>query len=637
MVRKTLRNVGAILLLLCLPGLIWAQDAKAKLQEEAARNHETAARNHETAARLASVTVAEDPAAADRAVLAARKAQAAADKAQEAADRAQEAANASGIVDDQALAVQAGHSANRAQEAANRAQEIANRARKGESVTSEARSPSGPSVTQPAEPTAEAVSLASVRSSDSSEVSGKTGSNSSAPRTSAPTLNLMTPAATLATPRGVTMVAGTSAPVTPAVSAVTQVDPPDFNEFLNARFDALVRARLGPKNNSNQNETPPISTNSTSLVDKSSVGDLLSFALTPSGTTTNTNDADPTSTSITVSAYAFKAFASGRDPLDPAFYSANRNWRKVSFTYGYDYTSGKEGDPQEKGNIYGFKILPYDKRDVTNPSNANDIKAISELLSSSGPAAASAVAKVKRELFNALVDKGKLNATILAKPEAERFDEFRASLAGDSIVKDLSDALGGEDQLIQLVDDIIAKSIDPEVKFTEEEQKAFNRIQSRPQVALTFLTKQRKGMRPNEYLGGATMDLGVLDRWNLTFNGSFNITDNKVGENSSGGSFATELMIPLNVVDSLSDQMPWRLSAAASGKWLTHQGPMYQGQVKLTIPIPRMPGFELPISVSFANRSDLLVGKESKVQGRMGFTFDLARLLTAFKNQLGTP
>jgi hypothetical protein len=130
------------------------------------------------------------------------------------------------------------------------------------------------------------------------------------------------------------------------------------------------------------------------------------------------------------------------------------------------------------------------------------------------------------------------------------------------------------------------------------------------------------------------MDLGVIQRWNLTFNGIFNYTDSKITGDSRGGTFATELQIPLNFMDQLGDRVPWTFSFAASGKWMTHDSPTYQGQAKLTIPVPRMPGLEMPISVSFASRSDLLAGKESKVKGRIGFTFDLARLLTAFKNQI---
>lgn len=358
------------------------------------------------------------------------------------------------------------------------------------------------------------------------------------------------------------------------------------------------------------------------------------MAVNPSGTSSNAKGTNPTSASVTVSAYAFKAFASGRDPLDPAFYGVNRNWRRFSFTYGYDYTKGKEGDPQEKGNIYGIKILPYDKRDVSDPANSKDLRTIADFLMGVGPSEAKAVAKVERDLFNALSDKGRLPADVANETDArKRYNAFRAYLSGDNVLKDLTEALGA-DALIKLVDDIVAKNIDPDAKFTTAEQAAFDKIRSQPQIAFTFLTKQRKGTRPDEYMAGLTMDLGVMKRWNLTFNGMLNHTNNKLTKNSTGGTFATELQIPLNIVDHLGEHVPWTFSFAASGRWMTKEGPRYQGQAKLTIPFPRMPGVELPFSVSFANRSELLKGKESKVRGHIGFTFDLAKLLTAFKNQL---
>ncbi len=57
---------------------------------------------------------------------------------------------------------------------------------------------------------------------------------------------------------------------------------------------------------------------------------------------------------------------------------------------------------------------------------------------------------------------------------------------------------------------------------------------------------------------------------------------------------------------------------------------MYQGQAKLTIPLPFMPGLEMPISFSFASRTELV--NEADVRGRVGFTFDVSRLLSGLKS-----
>ena len=53
---------------------------------------------------------------------------------------------------------------------------------------------------------------------------------------------------------------------------------------------------------------------------------------------------------------------------------------------------------------------------------------------------------------------------------------------------------------------------------------------------------------------------------------------------------------------------------------------IYKAQGKLTIPIAD--GIDFPISVTWANRSNLIDEKE--VRGQFGFTLDTARLIRAF-------
>ena len=52
----------------------------------------------------------------------------------------------------------------------------------------------------------------------------------------------------------------------------------------------------------------------------------------------------------------------------------------------------------------------------------------------------------------------------------------------------------------------------------------------------------------------------------------------------------------------------------------------YKGQLKVTIPI--FDGVELPVSLTVANRTELV--KETEVLGLLGFTVDTTRLLRLF-------
>jgi hypothetical protein len=71
-----------------------------------------------------------------------------------------------------------------------------------------------------------------------------------------------------------------------------------------------------------------------------------------------------------------------------------------------------------------------------------------------------------------------------------------------------------------------------------------------------------------------------------------------------------------DIVDALGVVMP------------NSKGDIAVGQFKLTIPIADW-GIKLPLSITFANRTDLI--KESRVRANFGFTFDLDPLFARFK------
>ncbi|HEX7956633.1 MAG TPA: hypothetical protein VF508_06810 [Pyrinomonadaceae bacterium] len=66
----------------------------------------------------------------------------------------------------------------------------------------------------------------------------------------------------------------------------------------------------------------------------------------------------------------------------------------------------------------------------------------------------------------------------------------------------------------------------------------------------------------------------------------------------------------------------------AAGATIATKGDMATGQLLLTIPVGRT-GFKIPISMSFANRTEFI--KEKEVRGNFGFTFDLDSVLEKLK------
>jgi len=69
------------------------------------------------------------------------------------------------------------------------------------------------------------------------------------------------------------------------------------------------------------------------------------------------------------------------------------------------------------------------------------------------------------------------------------------------------------------------------------------------------------------------------------------------------------------------------IQVAAEQKWETKQSPTYQFQARSSIPL--IDGIDIPISITWANRTELT--KEDHVRARFGFSFDLSRLATRFK------
>ena len=640
MKKQALRCLALALLVIGFQVVSMAQEAVSKAQEQVARNQEIAAKNQAAAARLATESTG-DPSAANIIRDAAARARDAANRAQDAANRAQDAANAdptSSAAQDAALRAQ--DAANRALESANLAHEIANRMRRAGVETGDGNRVSARDSASPNLPTTPANSESNI--SDAPTTTNPGGTSSSGDTSSGITTGTTSGGANAGASNGSATTGNSAAPSRPGAptqqdtSARTRAistEAKDFTTYINVRTDEIAMASLGPKNNTNQSEAPSISTNSTSLVEKSSVGDLFNFALNPAGTAGGSSS-DTTSTSFSITAYALKAFLSGVDPLDPAFYTANRSWRKFSFTYGHDFPEGEEGNLSERGDIFGIKFSPYDKRDVSHPSNRADIRTVSQGLAERGRAIGSLVTDVQIYIYNSLNARNALPASITAITDPNSALQFRrrnnalARLIGSMGYTELVALIGEEG--IREIDNLIAQRTEF-ARFDKTLEDIINKIRRRPQVSMVFLTKQRKQLRPDDYSGGLTLDLGLADRWNLTFNGMFNYTDNKFTDDNRGGRFGTELLIPLTAMNRLADRPPATFSFAASGEWKTKIGPLYQGQAKLTIPVPFLQGLEMPISVSFASRTELV--NESDVRGRIGFTFDMARLLSGLKSK----
>jgi hypothetical protein len=390
----------------------------------------------------------------------------------------------------------------------------------------------------------------------------------------------------------------------------------NLSRYVDTRVKATVKARIDQTDTTKQSSPPAAAGNATSLVERSSAPDLLGLGLD----FLNLSDASgekkaATPKTLTFSAYALKSFLSSEDPLDPEIYNANKNWRSVSFTVGYDVPE----NTNTREPIIGIKWLAYNGRDVSSSANQAEVEKIQKALDPASVEFAKIYDEVRFYLFTALRARGKLPASVATQ------EDFDGTIGSTTEFPKLLEILTDDEK--KNIDGIVSKHISAFVNLDTVTRNAVKTIRTRPQLALSFITTQRKGVRPDEYSGTLTFDKGIGTN-SITLNGSFVFKKKPMGNDSKGGKFAAAVHLPLQAFKPFDYKDPLLFSLEADASGMTGESPMYRAQAKLTIPL--MPGVEIPISVSVANRSELV--KEQEVKGKFGFTFDLSKALKALRD-----
>jgi len=390
----------------------------------------------------------------------------------------------------------------------------------------------------------------------------------------------------------------------------------NISAYLDTRIKATVKARIDQTDTTKQSAPPAAAGNSTSLVERSSAPDLLGFGLD----FLNLSDASGTKKSatpktLTFSAYALKSLLASEDALDPEIYNKNKNWRSVSFTVGYDVPENTD----DRDPVIGIKWLALNGRDVSNTNNQSEIGKVQAALNPASVAFSNIADEVELYLFNTLKTNSRLPAGIAT------VDAFEGVLASPTGFQSLLGSLTDDEK--KGIDGIISKRISAFVNLNTVTKNAVKAIRTRPQLALAFTTTQRKGGRPDEYNGTLTFDKGMGTN-SISLNGSFVFKNNPLGADSKGGKFAAAIHLPLQAFKPLDYKDPLLLSIEADAAGMTGTTPIYRAQAKLTIPF--LPGMEIPISVSVANRTEFV--KEKEVKGKFGFTLDVSKMLKAFRD-----
>jgi hypothetical protein len=161
-------------------------------------------------------------------------------------------------------------------------------------------------------------------------------------------------------------------------------------------------------------------------------------------------------------------------------------------------------------------------------------------------------------------------------------------------------------------------------------------------VATFEFTNKREVAAPDTSNFMGIYETAFGKKADFTFNGSLTIFNKlPLGPNPKrvrDFQFAGQLDLPFGDVNGAGQfvlsasgkyERLMQLASTESGLIVPNaNGDIAIGQVKLTVPIKGL-GIKLPISLSFANRTELI--KERDVRGNFGFTFDLDTIFAKFK------
>ena len=385
-----------------------------------------------------------------------------------------------------------------------------------------------------------------------------------------------------------------------------------FGDWVNVRLCELTRASVPADD---QTEAPAATSGSTTLVEKATAPDVFSLALGLVDAGSKPGSAER-ATSITVSAFALRSSVSGDNPMNPAVYDKYRNWRRWSFSVGR--AEEKEGTPG--GPVFGVKALLIDQRDVSD--NANDAKfaALTKSLAAEGNVVAMASEKARDFIARSLPDLSQgLSGTAFAAKHLG-LPWYEATLA-----------MLSEEQRSDL-DLLLADFVDRLIGAGKDVDTVIEQIRRAPQLAVTYQAIVREDEADDEHHLGVAFDVGLGSRLSATANGTFVKRDRKLVVDTTVAKAAGEMQFDLQQVTRLGDLLkrrgrdPMTISVAGVGEWHSDDGPtIAKLQIKFTLPLPGIvAGLKIPVSVTFANRTELIDEKE--IRGQVGFTVDLSKI-----------
>jgi hypothetical protein len=306
--------------------------------------------------------------------------------------------------------------------------------------------------------------------------------------------------------------------------------------------------------------------------------------------------------------------------------------RKLSFSLSFDTSRGDTPGTflanRQQLSSYSFRYEFKNDRDPRNPKYAEKW---AELVRGHAQKVANALGSSMR-----LLDTNPQYAAWLEETKRA------VAAAGDS---QLPDVIAQRFELFQQIDvppDLAAfvNSFQTEfTKYRQERDSLLDIVANAPIFTLEYVNNRRPGLIDTSTLNFIA-ETGMFEgKADLTFNGTLTFFNADPGAGMKRvRSFDNSLRLDV----PLGDMRRFGAFLTFAGKYkrmleddktsggtaMATKGDIATGQLLLTIPVGRS-GFKIPISMSFANRTEFI--KEKEVKGNFGFTFDLDSILEKLK------
>jgi hypothetical protein len=435
-------------------------------------------------------------------------------------------------------------------------------------------------------------------------------------------------------------------------------DKKTLDLWLQCRLQQTISAQQTQQNPTKQTDSPAVSSSATSLVDHTSVADFATAALNVAGFG-NGSSQTPAGTT-TISAYAIYSAILGQNPLDPAFYNANADWRRVTFSVGTDApannssktssgtaggsgstssgssssgtsstatssASGTSGNGTGSSRVVGASVLIINDRDLAK--RQADINNAANVAAGIAIIASRCSQAIKDVLFNAYASRVP-NASDDAdkKDKLTQLDPSKQRLMFIDYLENDSATSGSVQAILNQYASSFAAESEAIKSIVQKIQNAFQfSISGQATIGDTQ-------MQNSDYRGQVVLEQGAGAHWDFTLNGSFDyINSHLIGADTRGGRAAVDIQYLFASKRSTNPKVgsggkkPISLDFNGESDWFQSFHPSYVGQAQLNIPL--MAGVDLPLSFSYASSANVL--HEAHSVAKFGLTFDLSKITAA--------